>query len=236
MEFTHGYIDLNRVSASAGPMLFCDAEFSEGCVAFGGSKLHDFVLDFKGASFRRDDGSSGVGPFRQRWLAPIEDIVEPGGKYYESPGEDRSSNTGGRQLKNMSFRELNYPLPSLDFTDAVLRNVRLEFEYVNWFSGGGSGVVDLKGASFDGADLCFAHADVNSIVIVLWNAYLAGEGRLRFDKFAHPVILTDYYSMIENQLTIVLTDPYKEGHEGVVQEMRSLEELTPWVFGINSMD
>ena len=207
-NFIDGYVDLSYVVATAGSMLFRGAVFQEGCVTFIGSKISDIVLDFSYAYFRREDELFG-----HPWFAPIEDVANSA---------------------EMNFRALNYPIPSLEFTDAVLRNVRLEFEFVNWFADGG-GIIDFKGAYFDGADLCFVRA--NDLVIVLWNArYLSAGGKLRLHEYAHPVILTDDYHMTHNELVIVETDRYREGHEGSIRKIRDLKDLTPRAYGISSID
>jgi uncharacterized protein YjbI with pentapeptide repeats len=234
-QFVRGYVNLSNAFAASGSMLFQRARFSEGCLAFTYSKFQEFVLDFSYATFRRNDEFSPFGPLSQRWLRPIAEIVDPKGKDHESPGEGRHSNREGRQLKDMGFQELSYPIPSIDFTDALLENTRVEFEYINWASDG-NGIIDFKGAYFDGVDICFAHAALGGIVIVLWNArYLRRTGCLRFNEYANPVILTDYYNMINNRLVVVQTDQYHEGHDGTAQEIRNLQEITRWAFGINSM-
>lgn len=231
-QFVRGYVNLSNAFAASGSMLFRRARFGEGCLAFTCSKFREFVLDFSYATFTRNDDFSPYGPLRQRWLGPIAEIVDPKGQDHESPAEGRHSNREERQLKDIEFWELNYPIPSIDFTDALLENTRLEFEYINWASDG-NGIIDFKRSCFDGADICFAHAALGWIVIVLWNAiYLRRTGRLRFNEYANPVILTDHRNMINNRLVVVQTDRYQEGHDGTAQEIRNLQEITQWAFGI----
>jgi uncharacterized protein YjbI with pentapeptide repeats len=243
-EFIDGYVDLSYVVATAGSMLFRNAVFRKGCLTFTFSKMSDIVLDFSYAYFRCKD-ELGIGPFGLHpWLAPIENIIysaerddEPVDEHQHSRKSKHSPRAqSDREMKDIYFAALNYPVPPLDFTDAQLKNVRLEFEFVNWFLEG-SGIIDFKGAYLDGADLCFVRAAFPDLIIVLWNTrYLYGGAQLRLHEGAWPIILTDDYHMTHNELIIVEVDRNREGHDGNIRRVRNLKELTPHAFGISSID
>jgi hypothetical protein len=134
-------------------------------------------------------------------------------------------------MADVDYRSLNCPDPVLDFTDVQLERTRVEFEYAE----AAGGIIDFKGAAFDQAELCFAHANFDGTVLVLWNSHPRG-GLLRLNPFAQPIILTDYYQATHNRLRVVWVDRSREGHEGDLAEPADLCEVTPWVFGISSMD
>ena len=214
-QFTRGDVWLT-FNATAGCFLFRGAQFFSGGVSFGPSELHDCLLDFSYARFLGNEESlefSENVPFCQRWMMPIKESIERG--------------------RDVLFSMMRYPVPSVDFAGAVLGKMQIEFECIDAYGG----VIDFKGARFDGADVCFAHARFDGLVIVLWNTdYLTRSGQIRLDRYSQPIILTNEHHLTHNKLAIVRTDRFEAGHDGTAEEINNLREITGWAIGISSMD
>ena len=211
--------------ATAGAVLFRAAQFAGGHVSFRSSTLASCLLDFSHAIFWADGESldpPATGRYCQKWMIPIMAARADAGD--EGTAEDAS---------DVTFSMLAYPeaSQSLDFTDVSLSHVRMEFEHLR----ADGGIIDFKGALLDEADLCFANSRFDGLVIVLWNARIRG-GQLRLDRSAAPVILTDDYALTHNDLSIVAIEPVHSGHDGSVEQVADLRQVTPFAIGISSMD
>jgi uncharacterized protein YjbI with pentapeptide repeats len=210
-EFIRGdVVFMKKMTASS--VLFRGAEFRAGRASFRLSKLKDCLVDFTYATFWGDDELTDSKPFCQAWMTKIEEQMAAG---YE-----------------VSFVALRYPIPSVDFTDAVLEQTRIEFESIS----AGGGLIDFKGATFDEADICFAHVDHGNTVIVLWNTdYRTRSGQLRMDEHTSLVILTNSHHVTHNKLKVISITSW-ENHDGEPVKMPDLHEVTAWVIGISGMD
>jgi uncharacterized protein YjbI with pentapeptide repeats len=217
-DFVRGDVTMFR-EAAGGALSFRRARFRGARVSFGGD-LTDCVLDFGRAQFYPGDDQfypgddrAGNPPFGQRWMEPLAEASKDG------------------TVADVHFITLRYPSPAVDFTDVSLERTRVEFEHIE----AAGGIIDFKGAHFDEAELCFAHADFDGTVLVLWNSRTTS-GLLRLSPSTRPVILTDAYHTTHNRLRVVWVDGSREGHDGDPVEAADMRDITPWLLGISSMD
>lgn len=198
---------------AASSVLFRGANFRAGRASFRLSEIKDCLIDFTHVVFRGDEELTGRKPFCQAWMTALEEQIAAGSEVY--------------------FPGVRYPIPSVDFTDATLERTKVEFEYIDAYGG----TIDFKGATFDGADLCFAHVRYGNTVIVLWNTdYRTRSGQLRVNEYTSLVILTNEDHLTHNRLKVIRTKLFQEGHDGEPVEVPELHDITPWVIGISSMD
>jgi uncharacterized protein YjbI with pentapeptide repeats len=225
IDFGKTRFDAGRVGlgldATAGAVLFRAAQFAGGHVSFRSSRLDNCLLDFSHAIFSADGETidpPANGAYCQKWMIPI--MAARAGAARE-------------EADDVTFSMLPYPegSQSLDFTDVSLSHVRLEFEHLR----ADGGIIDFKGAFLDEADLCFARSRFGGLVIVLWNARIRG-GQMRLDRSAAPVILTDNYALTHSDLSVVAIEPLHSGHDGSIEQVAGLRQITPWAVGISSMD